>query len=156
MTAPRAEKTYEKYAWIILLAIAIVGFIASFIDVFVGVGTGAFPDAQTLRNLTGLTWDQIVTGNPAMTNIIRELERELASAELGFSVFGIAIFLKPYRRGEKWAWYVSWYFPALGIAFIANELIIVHSNQVLLAVTLFLILSLLGLLLPYRKFFPRK
>ncbi len=156
MTLPRAERAYEKYAWIILFSIAIVGFITSFIDVFVGVGTGAFPDAQTLKNLTGLTWDQIVTGSPALTNMIRELERELSSIEFGFYVFGIAIFLKPYRKGEKWAWYVSWYFPALFIAFIANELVIVHSNQVLLAIIPFLIISLLGLLLPYRKFFPRK
>ena len=26
-------------------------------------------------------------------------------------VFGISLILIPFRRGERWAWYVLWYYP---------------------------------------------
>jgi len=30
---------------------------------------------------------------------------------LGMVIFGISLIMVPFRRGERWAWYVLWYYP---------------------------------------------
>lgn len=66
-----------------------------------------------------------------------------------------------YRRGERWAWYVTWTYPAaiLGFAAVAT----VHGgwtgdelSSAMPAVAAVIGLVLLGLLLPLRIFFPRR
>ncbi|MER6069685.1 hypothetical protein ABT187_12710 [Streptomyces sp. NPDC001817] len=58
----------------------------------------------------------------------------------------------PFRRGERWAWYARWYYPAFWIAHLAGGLPPGkdHVHQVV-----FILLSLARLLLPVRVFFPR-
>ena len=68
---------------------------------------------------------------------------------LGVAVLAIAISSTGYRRGKRWAWYVSLSFPVLGLA----EAILYEVDPP--ALVLF-VLSVPGLLLPYRKFFPKK
>jgi hypothetical protein len=76
--------------------------------------------------------------------------------DLGVAFFIITISLTAYRRGEKWAWYAFWFIPAFFLGFVAINFSIDAGPSLLLPLTLFVILSLLGLLLPYRKFFPSK
>ncbi|HLB68463.1 MAG TPA: hypothetical protein VJN63_08375, partial [Thermoplasmata archaeon] len=68
-----------------------------------------------------------------------------------------AICLRSYRRGERWAWYALWVLP---LNFVIGLQGLVLSLRVgappLFVPLLFVIISLLGLLLPYRKFFPKK
>ena len=80
----------------------------------------------------------------------------------------MAISATAYRRGEKWAWYALWSIPAMFIGFLAlwinagatlTILALLGGRGVLeegLPIFEFLLtLSLLALLLPYRKFFPK-
>lgn len=73
-------------------------------------------------------------------------------ALIGLTVFGLAIILNSYRKGERWAWYTLWYYPILFASIFAN-----YSSDAYWAAnsSLFLVLSLIGLLLSYRKFFPK-
>lgn len=73
----------------------------------------------------------------------------LASAGLGF--FGLLIVLVPYRRRERWAWYALWFYPLFWAAHLIGNLPPGndHVHQVV-----FIALSLAGLLLPVRAFFP--
>lgn len=75
----------------------------------------------------------------------------LASAGLG--LFGMLIVLVPYRRRERWAWYALWFYPFFWVVHLIGNLPPGddHVHQVL-----FIALSLLGLLLPVRAFFPPK
>lgn len=75
----------------------------------------------------------------------------LASAGLG--LFGTLIVLVPYRRRERWAWYALWFYPFFWVVHLIGNLPPGddHVHQVL-----FIALSLLGLLLPVRAFFPPK
>lgn len=81
-----------------------------------------------------------------------QLMRADGMAATGMGLFGVLITLVPFRRGERWAWYAQWYYPAFWIAHLAgglppgND----HVHQVV-----FILLSLAGLLLPVRVFFPR-
>ncbi len=153
----RAEKAYEKYAWIILFALSAAFLIFAFTAILFGVGLSSFPvgipgGPDATKSITGRTWDEIVTGSPGIVNLIRGISRVFGLALLGFSAFGMAISGVSYRKGERWAWYVSWYLPAFLIGLAIHE-----SGGAFLAMPiLFLIVALLGLFLPYRRFFPAK
>jgi FtsH-binding integral membrane protein len=75
-------------------------------------------------------------------------------AALGLGVFTIAVSYVPYRKGEKWAWYITWYLPIfLLLATIANY---ADGGRSWALSLVLLIVALAGLLLPYRKFYPKK
>ncbi|AOR36095.1 hypothetical protein BFF78_38105 [Streptomyces fodineus] len=81
-----------------------------------------------------------------------QLMRADGVAATGMGLFGVLITLVPFRRGERWAWYAQWYYPAFWIAHLAGGFPPGkdHVHQVV-----FIVLSLVGLLLPVRVFFPR-
>lgn len=134
VTASRTEKAYEKYAWVLLVVAEIFAMIFALADVFAttAIFKAGFSSAETLGpNATGL-----IEG--------------LSSLWVGMNLFGLAITLKPYRNGEKWAWIVLWYIPVI---FSLHFLLLFPTvvPNLLLAV-----LPFLGLVLSYRKFFSGK
>ena len=73
---------------------------------------------------------------------------------LGFAVPTVLISATSYRKGKKWAWYLLWYVPVvlvIGIyqSYASLDLRALVGNFLESAV------PVLGLLLPYRKFFPK-
>jgi hypothetical protein len=61
----------------------------------------------------------------------------------------------PYRRGEKWAWFTMWLVPATLVGQgLFNSVLLGDFNEMLPWIPVTTV-SLLGLFLPYRKFFPR-
>lgn len=75
--------------------------------------------------------------------------RLLGTILLGMVVFGLAIILRPFRRGERWAWYVLWYYPVFFL------LHVIAFGTFIIDGILALICAL-SLLVPYRKFFPKQ
>jgi hypothetical protein len=78
--------------------------------------------------------------------------RAVGVASIGMGLFGVLITVTAYRRGERWAWFASWYYPVFWTAHLVGNLPPGkdHIHQVV-----FIALSLAGLLLPVREFFPR-
>jgi hypothetical protein len=78
------------------------------------------------------------------------LARALGVATTGMGLFGTLITLMSFRRKERWAWFTLWYYPVFWILHLVcglppgND----HIHQVV-----FIVLSLLGLILPLRQFF---
>ncbi len=147
MAAPRAEKAYERYAWIIPFALGTFAFILGLVVALTG--------DPNFKSITGMTLDQLSSTNPAVASYIAYAVRYLGTTDLTAGFFVMAISLKSYRRGEKWSWYALWAFPVLiglhtGLDFSAG-LVMVGENGIVV-----LVVFLLGLLLPVRKFFPRK
>ncbi|WP_423181235.1 hypothetical protein [Arthrobacter sp. NyZ413] len=72
-------------------------------------------------------------------------------ASIGFGFFGALIVLVPYRRTERWAWYALWFYPVFWLVHLLGNLPpgTDHIHQIF-----FIVLSLTGLLLPVRTFFP--
>ncbi len=68
----------------------------------------------------------------------------------------MAVSFKSYRRGEKWAWYAFWIVPAFGLAESVRFSNVATMADPIIAALVFLLISFLGLFLPYRKFFPKK
>ena len=74
-------------------------------------------------------------------------------ASIGLGLFGGLLVLVPYRRVERWAWYALWFYPLFWVAHLIWQLPpgTDHIHQVV-----FIVLSVIGLLLPARAFFPSR
>ena len=151
MATPRAEKAYEKYAWIILFAWGTFNFIGFLFLTL--LGASGDPD---LQRIAGITWDELSSANPRVASYIDFINRLWGINGLSTVFFVMAISLKSYRRGEKWSWYALWSLPVVLGAHIAFQLSYGASGFTTAFTTVVLIVFLLGLLLPYRKFFPKK
>jgi hypothetical protein len=79
--------------------------------------------------------------------------RAIGVASIGMGFFGFLITTIAYRRRERWAWFALWYYPLFWTWHLVGGLPPGkdHVHQVV-----FIVLSLAGLLLPVREFFPRR
>ena len=79
------------------------------------------------------------------------LMRANGVASIGLGLFGLVITLIPFRRLERWAWFTLWLYPTFWLVHLLGRLPPGkdHIHQVV-----FIVLSLAGLLLPIRRFFP--
>jgi membrane protease YdiL (CAAX protease family) len=124
-TITQQEMRLLKISWIALLAS--------------GIGILGF-------GITVTTYPQVA--GPAEEGLLRAI----GVATAGMGIFGVMIALMAYRRKEKWAWFTLWYYPIFWIIHLAgglppgND----HIHQIV-----FIVISLLGLLLPIRQFFSR-
>jgi hypothetical protein len=95
----------------------------------------------------------IVTAYPQIGGHMEEgLLRAIGVATTGMGIFGIMITLEAFRRKEKWAWFTLWYYPIFWTIHLVGELPPGndHIHQIV-----FIVISLLGLLLPVRQLFSR-
>ena len=151
-----SEKLYEKYAWILLFAIGVIMLVGG-VPHSLGINT----DPETVESFIGMTLNEFKNSNPGFFDLYTYYFRFGGWSDLGVAFFIVAISLTAYRKGEKFAWYILWFVPAFFIGCTAISLSTVtvsvgSSLSLLLPITMFVVLSLLGLLLPYRKFFPNK
>jgi hypothetical protein len=94
--------------------------------------------------------------NSAATKLIFWLVGTLGNLKMNWSLFIIAITLTGYRKGEKSAWYAMWLAPAVLVCqAIFDAVYLGDVNEVLKWIPITTI-SVVGLLLPYRKFFPKQ
>jgi hypothetical protein len=87
---------------------------------------------------------------------VGDFGKEAAVVGLGFAIFTMAIAATSYRKGEKWAWYAFLYLPLQFLSFVFIDVNDTRKVSFVLVPAIFLILSLAGLFLPYRKFFPKR
>jgi uncharacterized membrane protein HdeD (DUF308 family) len=79
--------------------------------------------------------------------------RAIGVASIGMGLFGLLITTIAYRRRERWAWFTLWYYPVFWTAHLVGGL---PPGQDHVHQIVFIVLSLAGLLLPVREFFPRR
>ena len=143
------EKGYQKYAWIILFVFGLLAVIASPINLL-----GRPPNPPSPESTTGLTLDEIGARIPGILGFISGISRQLGNFLLAMGVLIMGIGAVPYRRGERWAWYVCWIIPVNLVIQLANSF---ATGGFLWQVDFAgLIVVLAGLFMPYRKFFPKE
>jgi amino acid transporter len=76
----------------------------------------------------------------------------IGAASIGMGFFGVMITVFAYRRREHWAWFALWYYPIFWAVHLLGGL---PPGQDHIHQIVFIVLSLAGLLLPVREFFPR-
>jgi len=147
------EKFYEKYAWILFLLIGIMILVGGVPHMF-GVNT----DPILVESISGQTIDELKTTNPRFFSLYNFYFSGGGVSDVGFAFFLIMISLFAYRKGEKWAWYSFWAIPLFftGFLFLILPLPTQAQSTMFTPLIIFIVLSIIGLLLPFRKFFPKK
>ena len=122
----RRERAYEKYGWLILAVSAILG-----------IGAAAVIAAPSYYVLTDPLYRDFYPVIIAW-----------GTALVGFNIFALLLALIPFKGGERWAWYTLWMLPLLWLSLFA----LAPDLPLYLA---FALVTSAGLVLPYRRFFPR-
>ena len=78
--------------------------------------------------------------------------RAIGAASIGMGLFGATLTMTAFRRRERWAYFLLWYYPIFWTAHLAGNL---PPGQDHIHQVVFIFLSLLGLLLPIDEFSPR-
>ncbi len=145
-------RVYEKYGWVIYLALGLLWLVVGLYQIF-------SPDeliGNDVQRVTGMSLSELEASNPVAIELVRFVYGALGNLKINWSFLVLAITLTGYRKGEKWAWYTLWLVPVILVSMgIFNAIFFSDVNQSLESIPIVSI-SLLGLLLPYRKFFPRK
>jgi hypothetical protein len=125
-TVARSERAHERYAWVILVADVALGIVSAI--------------TTTLPPLSWFTDPLYSTGYSVMG--------AWGISWVGFEILALVIILVPFRRGERWAWWTLWVLPGLWLC-----LFVLSPDLVGLLVLA--LISVTGLLLSRRRFFPK-
>jgi len=160
MASVNVPRTYEKYAWTLLFAFWALHLVLSVRDFFPSLQDfciGCLPGAQTaIQSSTGMSWSQLASTNPKLAGFLTSVLVDDGISGVGLAIFGMIVSLTSFKRGEKWAWYVSWSMPVGILAAQLNLYLSTGSMMVIVLAVVFVLVSLLALFLPYRQFFPKK
>ncbi len=153
-------KPYARYAWTLLFAFWALHLVLSLRDFFPSLQDfclACLPRAQTaIQSSTGMTWIQLASTNPRFAGFLASILVDDGISGVGLAVFGMVVSLTSFRRGEKWAWYVSWSMPIGILAAQINVYLLTQSALVIVLGVAFVLVSPLALFLRYRQFFPGK
>jgi hypothetical protein len=145
-------RAYEKYAWVILLAVGLLWLVVGVVAVFQPEGIFE-ADAQAVTNMP---WSELKASSPMAADFVIFVYGQMGLLKISWTFFVLAITVTGYRRGEKWAWYMMWSVPALLVSDAVFSVVFIGDiNQVLQFIPITAI-TMLGLVLPYRIFFPKK
>jgi len=160
MTSARSPSIYQKYAWTLLFVFWALHLVLSVRDFFPSLQDfciACLPGAETaIQSSTGMSWSQLATTNPRFASFLASTLIDDGISGVGLAVFGMVVSLTSFRRGEKWAWYVSWSMPIGILAAQLNVYQLTGSVFVIILAVAFVLVSLLALFLPYRLFFPKR
>ncbi len=136
-----------RYAWLLFFMLGVLSVIAAPIMLL-----GHPPDPPSPEGFTGLSSDEIAARIPGMPGYVSSISTQLGNFILTSGVLMAAMAAGPFRRGEKWAWYVFWVVPLmLFIQFLNSR----GGTGWQLDLGLFFA-TIAGLLWPFRLFFPKR
>ncbi len=139
-----SKKGYEKHAWILVFASSALLLTYSLLFLFF-----------LLRppEIVGKTVGEIAAFSPGLASFLEVTVIFSGVATLGLGIFGMVIARVSYRKAERWAWYALWYLPIFTVAGIVVDFSIWGS--IAFTFIIIAILSILGQLLSYRRFFHK-
>jgi hypothetical protein len=157
MTANSSKNTVlERSAWIALIVVGAIFGLFGLSDVILGMNA----DPAIAESIAGVAWKDLQASNPQVANLIDMYVRSLGASILVVSILSLSITLTAFKRGERWAWYALWVWPLWNVAiFVLSFTAERHPGfpppPPMLSSPIFFTVTLLALILSYRKFFPR-
>ena len=143
------EKAYQKYAWVILFVLGIL------LVVNMMIVAGVEDHAYEFHEDTGVTWQEFAADYPGVASAYT-LNLELLFLIFGsLALFALVVTYFGFRQGQRWAWFTMWLFAAT----LALTAILFGPSKrpdpgAIYAG--FAVITVIGLLLPIRKFFPQQ
>src|SRR5437867_2903849 len=148
MANARAANPYARYAWTIFFAFWALHLVLSVRDFFPSLQDfclACLPDAQTaIQSSTGMTWIQLASTNPRLAGFLASTLVDDGISGVGLATFGMIVSMTSFRRGEKWAWYISWSMPIGILAAQLNVYLLTGSVMVIVLAAVFVLVSLFG------------
>ncbi len=145
------ERGYVKYGWVVYLFLGLLWLVVGLTQVF-------NPDGlleNEAQRVTDMSLSELEASSPEATELVRFLIGAVGMLKTSWSFLVLAITLTGYRRGEKWAWYTLWLVPALLVGQgLFNSVFLGDFKEMLQWIPITTV-SLVGLFLPFRKFFPK-
>jgi hypothetical protein len=113
---------WQRRGWAFLFGFAIVIGLFGIGDVILGMAA----DEAIAEGVTGLTMAEIEALSGPVATLINLQVRAGGAQLLALGIVWCTILAIPFRRGERWAWYVMWTFPlwslGVGIHFLFVDL----------------------------------
>ena len=115
------------------------------------------------ENFIGMTHEEISEINPKLADMMLVFLRGIGVLNIGLGTLGIAVSLKSYRKGQKWAWhamlisYLIVLLPTLVITYYVGAFLAIFGDLVIPVGPFFLILVMLivflvAIVLPAKEF----
>lgn len=117
------QRDYQEYSWMILSANACLGTFAALITSLPSLSMLSYPAYRETYPVVGA----------------------LGTTLVGFNVLALIVILVPFKRYERWAWYALWMLP---LQWLSQFVFFPDLAYLMLA-----LLTTIGLILPYRRFF---
>jgi hypothetical protein len=100
---------YLTIGWVLLVLLALFPFVAVAADLIADLTSGIPGDhLGAFARLAGMSWTSAQHAVPGVASYVTMLEVGYAAHEVVFAMFFLVIVVIPFRRGERWAWWVSW------------------------------------------------
>jgi hypothetical protein len=147
----RKERVNEKYGWIVFLGLGLLWLVVGLTQLF---NPEEYLDNE-VQHITGMSLSELEASFPEATEMVRFLFGSVGVLKTSWSLLVLSITLWPYRKGEKWAWYTLWLVPAVLVGQGLWYSVFLGDFSEMLRYIPIVTLTLLALLLPYRKFFPK-
>jgi hypothetical protein len=145
-------RKWEEYGWVWYIGLGLLWLMVGYSQLF----NPTVLLEQDAQRITGMSLSELEASSPEATELILWQMGTLGNLKINWSLFLIAITLTGYRKGEKWAWYTMWLAPAVLVCQAIFDTIFLGDVNAVRPWIPIVFLSLVGLLLPYRKFFPKQ
>lgn len=151
-----STRWFQGLGWVLLGLTGLPFLIFGISALLFGLSVSDFPvglpgGPDSVSSTTGVTWDEVVSEQATAMTLLRGISRVAGLAFLGFGLLVIAVAIVPFRRGERWAWFVLWVVPAFMVGLLIHE----REGDFVQMPAILLAMSLAGLVLPYRVFYPK-
>ena len=143
-------RVYEKYGWLWYLALGLLWLVVGLSQLF----TPKVLLEDDAQYITGMSLSEFEVSSPEAFKLILWLYMGMGNLKASWLLLVIAITLTGYRKGEKWAWYTLWLVPTILVSSAIYNIYFNDDINEALPWIPITFLSIVGLLLPYRKFFP--
>jgi hypothetical protein len=145
------ERPWVKHGWVVYLFLGLLWLVVGLTQVF---NPEELLDNEA-QHITGMSMSELETSFPEATELSRFVFGSVGVLKTSWSLFLLAITLTGFRRGEKWAWYTMWLAPAVLVGQgLWYSVFLGDFNEMLIYIPIMTV-ALVGLFLPFRKFFPR-
>ena len=158
MTSDNQQKEpfFHRHGWKVLIVVSAIFLLFGIGDIIRGMDA----DPAIAESITGVEWEELQASSPKIANMIDLGVRSSGASILVLSVLSIAIILFAFRQGERWAWVVLWIWPLwmtliFVFIFAAERQPGFPPPPPMLSAPIFFVITVLTLVMTYRKFFPK-
>lgn len=120
-------------------------------EALMGFAGQTMPKENWAPQLTGRTAFEI-RDDPVVGRYVHLMAIDSYALQFGLALFIAVVASTAFRQGQKWAWWLMWYIPVWAVLQ-ATIMLSAFSINIFPFIAPMMVLSLLALLLPIRRFF---